>query len=246
VYQADSLATLEQLVAVCESNPPGRQSRVEWIASAKQRTTPPPIEVGSGPITADEVADAVRELITERTVVVFEAPTCTELIPTRLKLSRPGSYYNSGGAGLGWGLNACIGLKLAQPEAEVIAMVGDGCYMFGVPTSAFWVANAYRTPFLTIIFNNGGWNAPKFSTLGVHPEGNAKRNDTYWVTVGEGARFADIAAAAGGAEPFRVTEREKLGETLRCAMQTVRSGRSAVVDVVVQRISSQVLKNRVE
>ena len=240
VYQADTLPALEQLMAMSESNPAGRQSRVEWISSLKSRT-PQRAMSPSGPITPDEVAEAVRELVTERTVVVFEAPTCTELIPTRLKLSRPGSYYNSGGAGLGWGINACIGLKLAQPEAEVIAMVGDGCYMFGVPSSAFWVAKTYRTPFLTIIFNNGGWNAPKFSTLGVHPEGNAKMNDTYWVTVGEGARFAEIAAAAGDAEPFRVSEREKLGETLRHAMQTVRNGRSAVVDVVVQRISSQVL-----
>jgi len=245
VYQADTLATLEQLVALSESNPAGRQSRVEWISSARLRTLPVP-KPDDGPITPEELADAVRELITERTVVVFEAPTSTELIPERLKLSRPGSYYNSGGAGLGWGINACIGLKLAQPEAEVIAMVGDGCFMFGVPSSAYWVANTYRTPFLTIIFNNGGWNAPKFSTLGVHPEGNAKRNDTYWVTVGEGARFAEIAAAAGDAEPFRVSEREKLGETLRRALQTVRGGRSAVVDVVVQRISSQVLKQQSE
>ncbi|HET9131032.1 MAG TPA: acetolactate synthase, partial [Terriglobia bacterium] len=84
-------------------------------------------------------------------------------------------------------------------------------------------------------------NAPKYSTLGVHPEGTAKQNDTYWVTVGSGARFADIAAAAGNAESFRVTDRENLRETLRRALQTVRNGRSAVVDVVIQRISSQVL-----
>ena len=121
-------------------------------------------------------------------------------------------------------------------------MVGDGCYMFGVPTSAYWVANAYRTPFLTIIYNNGGWNAPKFSTLGVHPDGNAKRGDSYWVTVGEGARFADIAAAAGNAAPFRVSARENLKDTLQQAMQIVREGRSAVVDVLIQRISAQVLK----
>jgi acetolactate synthase-1/2/3 large subunit len=123
----------------------------------------------------------------------------------------------------------------------VIALVGDGCFMFGVPSSAYWVANAYRTPFLTVIYNNGGWNAPKHSTLGVHPEGSAKQNDTYFVTVGAGARFADIAAAAGNAEPFMVSVREKLKDTLRQAMQIVRDGRSAVVDVAIQRISSQVL-----
>jgi acetolactate synthase-1/2/3 large subunit len=62
------------------------------------------------------------------------------------------------------------------------------------------------------------------------------------VTIGEGARFADIAAAAGNAEPFRITSREELRDTLRRALQIVRDGRSAVVDVKIQRISSQVLK----
>jgi len=241
VYQAETLATLARLVELVEENPSGRQERIEWIASARGRAKPL-ARVAEGAITPEELTEAIGELITERTVVAFEAPTCTELIPAILRLNQPGSYFNSGGAGLGWGINACIGLKLAKPESEVIALVGDGCYMFGAPSSAYWVANAYRTPFLTIIYNNGGWNAPKFSTLGVHPEGTAKQNDTYWVTVGAGARFADIAAAAGNAEPFRVTVREELRETLRRALQTVRDGRSAVVDVAIQKISSQVLK----
>jgi acetolactate synthase-1/2/3 large subunit len=239
IYQADTLSTLDQLAAVAKVDAPGRQARREWIQS--MRRSAQPARNIDGAITPEELTEAVGELISERTIVVFEAPTCTELIPTILKLNKPGSYYNSGGAGLGWGINASIGLKLAQPDAEVIALVGDGCYMFGVPSSAYWVANTYRTPFLTIVYNNGGWNAPKYSTLGVHPDGIAKQNDTYWVTVGSGARFADIAAAAGNAEPFRVTAREELRESLRRALQTVRNGRSAVVDVVVQGISSQVL-----
>jgi acetolactate synthase-1/2/3 large subunit len=241
IYQADTLSTLDQLAAMAEENPPGRQSRREWIQSIR-RHAQSVAHSTEGAITPEELTEAVRDLITDRTVVAFEAPTCTELIPSILRLSKPGSYYNSGGAGLGWGINACIGLKLARPESEVIALVGDGCYMFGVPSSAYWVANAYRTPFLTIIYNNGGWNAPKYSTLGVHPDGIAKQNDTYWVTVGSGARFADIAAAAGNAVPFRISKREELKETLKRALQTVRDGRSAVVDVAIQRISSQILK----
>jgi acetolactate synthase I/II/III large subunit len=241
VYQADTLATLNQLAALMEKDPPGRQARSEWIASSR----PGPQQAassGEGQITPEELTEAVRELINERTVVLFEAPTCTELIPTGLRLNNPGSYFNCGGAGLGWGINGCIGAKLARPEAEVIALVGDGCYLFGVPSSAYWVANAYGTPFLTIIYNNGGWNAPKHSTLGVHPDGKAKHNDTYWVTVGAGARLADIAAAAGNAAPFHVSKREELKGTLRRAMQIVREGRPAVVDVAIQRISTQVLE----
>jgi acetolactate synthase-1/2/3 large subunit len=113
--------------------------------------------------------------------------------------------------------------------------------VFGVPSSAYWVAHTYRTPHLTIIYNNGGWYSPRLSTVGVHPDGAAERNDTYWVTSGAGARLADIAVASGGAEAFSVSEREALRETLRRAMLTVRAKRSAVVDVTIAPVSAQVL-----
>jgi len=240
IYQAETTGVLEQLAAVVGPDSPGKATRQKWIAEVRGRTPSAPLPT-SGPITPEELTAAVGELVTDRTMVIFEAPTSTELIPTGLRLKNPGSYFNCGGAGLGWGINGAIGAKLARPGADVIAMIGDGCYMFGVPTSAFWVAKAYHAPFLTVIINNGGWNAPKHSTLGVHPEGNARRNDTYFVTVGEGARLADIAAAAGGAEAFRVSERAELKSTLKRALEIVRGGRCAVVDVWVARISAQVL-----
>ena len=131
--------------------------------------------------------------------------------------------------------------KLANPDSEVISLVGDGCYSFGVPNSTYWVASTYDAPFLTVIYNNGGWGAPRHSTLQVHPEGSAKQNDTFWSTMTAGVRLADIAAASGDVEAFSVSEREHLRETLARAMETVRGGRCAVVDVAVTRFSAQVL-----
>ncbi|HSF48400.1 MAG TPA: thiamine pyrophosphate-requiring protein [Burkholderiales bacterium] len=242
-YQADSLRALDQLLAEGQdSEAKGRGARREWIASVKQRLSSPMTASSAGAITPEELTSAVRELVTDRTIVIFEEPSSTEIIPGILKMRQPGSYFSSGGAGLGWAINAAVGAKLARPEAEVITLVGDGCYVFGVPSSAYWVASTYRAPHLTIIYNNGGWHSPKLSTLGVHPEGTAKRNDTYWVTIGSGARLADIAtAAAKGIEAFRVGERESLKETLGRAMQVVRNGQSAVVDVAITPISAQVL-----
>jgi len=240
-YQADSLIVLEQLLAISASVAPGRDARKAWIASVSAGSHSAPAQRGDA-ISAEELTEAVRELVTERTIIVFEEPSSTELIPDILRLGTPGSYFSSGGAGLGWGINAAIGAKLARPQADVIALVGDGCFLFGVPSSAYWVAGTYGAPHLTIIYNNGGWHSPRLSTLWVHPDGPAERNDTYWVTAGAGARLPDIAAATGGADPFYVTRREHLNETLQRALQTVRGGRSAVVDVAISRISRQVLE----
>ena len=239
-YRADSLHVLDQLLDLtADAGAAGRDARRGWIADAKRRLSSTPPAGADGEITPEALTEAVRELVNERSIVVFEEPSGTELIPAILRLTRPGSFFHSGGSGLGWGINAAIGAKLADPQAEVISLVGDGCYLFGVPSSAYWVSATYGLAQLTVIYNNGGWHSPKLSTLGVHPDGIARRNDTYWVTVGANARLADIAAAAGGAEAHRVSAPERLKETLRKAMQTVRSGRSAVVDVRITPISTQ-------
>jgi thiamine pyrophosphate-dependent acetolactate synthase large subunit-like protein len=43
--------------------------------------------------------------------------------------------------------------------------------------SAFWISKRYGIPFLLVVLNNGGWNAPKVSALLVHKEGYASKHD---------------------------------------------------------------------
>ena len=243
VCHADALQAFDQLLGAVGSNPGARAARVAWIADSKRRLdSTTPTATGDGPISPHELTTAVAALVNDKTRVVFEAPTATEIVPSVLRLSKPGSYFNSGGTGLGWGVNAAVGIKLASPDSEVIALIGDGCYQFAVPTSAYWVAGTYNAPFLTVIYNNGGWNAPQFSTLGVHPEGTAKQTDTFFATMTAGARLADMAAASGEIDGFTVTRREELSDTLDEAMASVRNGRPAVVDVRIAPFSKQVLK----
>ncbi|SOE98740.1 Acetolactate synthase large subunit [Burkholderia sp. OK233] len=239
-HVAESGIALDQLLnADLPVEPVRREARLAWLASASVRRTPElPTE---GPISAVEVTLAVRKLVSERTIVLCEEPSNALGITSILRMSRPGSFFASGGSGLGWGTNAAIGAQLAAPDAEVIALVGDGCFLFGVPSSTYWVAGKYETPVLTVIYNNGGWHSPKVSTQLVHGEGIAHREDTYWVSAGAGARLAELAAATGGAAAFRVTDRELLHSTLKEAMATVRAGRAAVVEVLIQPITGQAL-----
>jgi acetolactate synthase-1/2/3 large subunit len=243
-FQASTARVLAQLLAL-DAGPAqaGRDQRLAWIAEAKQRSAlalaAPPQE---GPITPVELTRAVRELVNERTVVLVEAPSHAVMIASVLQTERPGGFHQNHGAGLGWAINAAIGVKLAQPQAEVITLVGDGCFLFGVPGSAYWVSGACNAPTLTVVYNNGGWKSPRVSTMLVHPEGPAEQNDTYWVAAGQGTQFEKLAEATGGAVGFRVDTREELRETLARALETVRGGRSAVVNVRLAPVTSQVLR----
>ena len=38
----------------------------------------------------------------------------------------------------------------------VCQIVGDGAFMFSVPSSVYWIAQRYEIPVLTIVLNNHG------------------------------------------------------------------------------------------
>ncbi|MEJ0069641.1 MAG: thiamine pyrophosphate-dependent enzyme [Pseudomonadota bacterium] len=59
----------------------------------------------------------------------------------------------------------------------MIAVLGDGAYMFGNPTPAHYVAQANRLPFLTVILNNAVWGAVHRSTTTLYPGGYAARDN---------------------------------------------------------------------
>lgn len=240
-WRADSARVLEQLLGLVRETPSGREERIRWIGEARPKPAEKPSHRDSSAITGEEVAHAVRGLLNDRSIVVMESPTGSRYVSSILRLNRPGTFFTSGGSSLGWGINAAIGVKLANPTAEVIALVGDGCYQYGVPNSTYWTAMAYRTPFLTIVLNNGGWQSPKYSADLVHPDGPAKRHDTYWSTATANAKHAEIAAASGDASAFTVTDRPALAAALHAAMEVVRNGRCAVVDIAIARFSAQVL-----
>ena len=112
-----------------------------------------------------------------------------------------------------------------------MCLVGDGSFLFGVPSSAQWVARRYGTPALTIIYDNRGWAAPRFSTLLVHPDGAAAKADDFHVSFEPEADLPGVARAAGGAYGVTVSDPGELPGVLKDALAVVHGGRSAVVSV---------------
>ncbi|XP_006457656.1 hypothetical protein AGABI2DRAFT_230152 [Agaricus bisporus var. bisporus H97] len=140
----------------------------------------------------------------QKTLILNEAITNYPIVWGHIRPETPGSYFTAGGGSLGWGLGAAVGAHLSSAVSKLehelsVLIVGDGCFMFGVPTTAFWMARKYQTPFLTIILNNGGWRAPKASLLGVHPTGYGSAASIHDLTTGFGPHFpeySEIAVAA--------------------------------------------------
>ena len=184
----------------------------------------------NGVITPQYLTACVRDaLADDDPLFLSEAITNYEVVAEHLRVNRPGGLISSGGGSLGWAGGGAVGAKLAAPDRTIVCMVGDGSYLFGVPSSAQWVARRYKTPALTVIFNNRGWRAPKFSALAVHPKGAAAENDDFNVSFEPAPDYPGIAAAAADAYAANVTDPADLPRVLREALAEVHGGRSAVV-----------------
>ncbi len=197
-------------------------------------------------LTPEYVLACIRDVVDEDTIVTNELISSYQASYTHLNMTKPGSILGSGAGGLGWNGGAAVGAKLADPFKTIINLAGDGCYMFSVPSTVYWMARKYEAPILTVIFNNRGWKSPKLSTLGVHPEGIAHETDQFFVDFTPHADLSKVAEAAGGAYARKVEKPADMKEALQEALKAVRSGRSAVLDVVLPAIKQKKLEKETE
>ena len=98
------------------------------------------------------------------------------LFPEHCTFESPDLYFGSSSAsGLGWGAGAALGAKLARPESPVMAVVGDGAYMFSNPAAVHHAAALHELPVLFVVMNNAMWGAVERSTLAMYPDGMASQ-----------------------------------------------------------------------
>ncbi|HUK02230.1 MAG TPA: thiamine pyrophosphate-requiring protein [Steroidobacteraceae bacterium] len=237
IFRADAAVALRQVNEALEAKPADAAAvreraahfgaRHAQIAAELKAREKPAGEV----ITAEYLTACVREAIGEDAIIVSEGVTNFDTISRHAGRVRPGTMHTSGGGSLGWGSGAAIGAKLACPDRLIACLTGDGSYMFSIPATAHWMAKRYETPFLQVIYNNQGWRAPKFSTLGVHPDGYASRAKEIGVAFDPPPDYAGIAAAAGGALAITIRKPEEVMPALKRAVATVREERRcAVID----------------
>ena len=188
---------------------------------------------GDRPIDMAWLSRCLGDLLDESTIVVNEY----DLDVTQTCFSAPGSYFaSSPAAGLGWGLGAALGAKLAAPEKTVICAVGDGAYIFGSPTAAHFVSRAYNLPILVVIFNNRAWNAVKRATRSYAPDGWAVRTGAMPMSDLEPAPDYELICQASGGHGERVEDPAELHDALGRALRVVREERrQALLNVICKK-----------
>ncbi len=182
------------------------------------------------PIDFQWVSYNVNRILTDDTVVVNERDNNMHPYTNQ----HPGSYFCTPHAGyLGWGFGAALGIKLARPDRTVIATVGDGCYLFSVPSACHFVSRGYGLPILTIVYNNQCYQAVKGATSALHPDGWAVRSGRFPLSeLQPTAAFEKICEAFGGYGE-KVEDPDEVEPALERALHAVRQERrQALVNVI--------------
>lgn len=111
---------------------------------------------------------------------------------------------------MGYGLGACIGAKVANPDKICINIAGDGCFRMNLNELA--TASRYNIPIIQVVINN-------------HVLGMVRQ----WQTLFYGKRYSQtvlndsvdfVKVSEGlGCKAIRVTKKEELSKALKEALK---------------------------
>ncbi|MBI4638301.1 MAG: thiamine pyrophosphate-binding protein [Candidatus Rokubacteria bacterium] len=126
-----------------------------WLGELREAASPRYTAVVAGLI------GALREALPADAIVVNDQTGVNYWMEWRFPVLAPRTFlYPVGSATLGYALPAAIGAQIANPGRAVVAVVGDGGFMFSVGELA--TAVKYRLPIVVLLMNDNRYGAIKW------------------------------------------------------------------------------------
>jgi thiamine pyrophosphate-dependent acetolactate synthase large subunit-like protein len=185
------------------------------------------------PIDTRWLCHEINQVLPKEVIVVQETITSHAAILRHLQSLQPGSYVSGLSGGLGLGMGIALGVKCAAPDKTVMSLIGDGSFNYNPVVAAFGCAQEYRLPTLTVLFNNQGYLSMKMGTQQLYPQGWAvKTNTFYGAPITPRPDYAALVRAFAGYGET-VEDPEQIRPALQRALEAVRGGKAALVDVIL-------------
>ncbi len=127
------------------------------------------------PMSPLSLVHALAAATPPESVIVDEAISSSHGIRQFFRCADAKSFFSLRGGGIGWGLPAALGVKLALPDRPVIALVGDGSAMY--TNQALWTAARESLAVVYVIFNNASYRILKQRTHAL--KGFSAQDDLY-------------------------------------------------------------------
>jgi benzoylformate decarboxylase len=181
------------------------------------------------PVQPLALLHAIGQMLPKDAVVIEEALSSAPGIRQLIRSDDPQSYFGLRGGGIGWGLPAAIGVKLALPDRPVIGLIGDGSAMY--TCQGLWTAAHYRIGAVFVILNNSSYRILKQRLHAMR--GLAEQTDSYvgMELLDPKIDFVSLARSLGVA-----AERAKtVHETTDLIAHGFKNGEPMLIDVELDR-----------
>ncbi|ERL97628.1 acetolactate synthase [Rhodobacteraceae bacterium HIMB11] len=182
----------------------------DWFAKVDPLTDAPS---DSNALATDmQVIGAVQRSAGDNSVVMCAAGTMPGELHKLWKANRPMSYHMEYGFScMGYEIAGAMGIKMAEPERDVLCFTGDGTYMMA--NSEMATAAMMGVSFTVIVTDNRGFGCINRLQMGT---GGAEFNNLLKDAVHETPSAIDFAAHAAsmGATSIKVSSISELEEAL--------------------------------
>jgi benzoylformate decarboxylase len=167
------------------------------------------------PIHPLALMQAIGRVLPANAVVIDETVSSGAGLRRFLKSDDPQSFFGMRGGGIGWGLPAAIGAKLALPDRPVVALIGDGSAMYTI--QGLWTAARENLRMVFVIINNYSYRILKQRTNAM--KGLAAQADLYVGMELDRPRVDFLSVARGlGLTAHRATTLSDVRDMLEAAL----------------------------
>ena len=187
-----------------------QQSHPEWTAHIKELKEKYPLKYDNEVLSCPYVMEEIDRVTKGEAIISTDVGQHQMWAAQYYKYTKPRTFLSSGGLGtMGYGLGACIGAKMGQPDKICINIAGDGCFRMNMNELA--TASRYNIPIIQVVINN-------------HVLGMVRQ----WQTLFYGKRYSQtiladkvdfcMVAKGLGCEAIRVTTKEEVGPAIEKAI----------------------------
>lgn len=208
--EASVVGDLKEILTLINKELPKAEHK-EWNGHIKELKEKYPLNYDESALSCPYIIEEIDRVTDGKAVIVTDVGQHQMWAAQYYKYSKPRTFLSSGGLGtMGYGLGACIGAKVGNPDKICINIAGDGCFRMNMNELA--TAARYQIPIIEVVINN-------------HVLGMVRQWQTLFyekrysqTVLDDGVDFCMVAKGLG-CEAIRVTRKEEVADAITRAIE---------------------------